>query len=709
MKDEDLRSALEYELQQSVLWSSDGVREEQLRNLQYYLGLPRGDEVDGRSQVVSWDVFEIVESAMPSFIEPFFASDSIAEFAPRTPQDEAFASQATDYVNFIVKDDNPGFMLFNTWLKDALISKIGILRADWIEQDDERVSFEGLSDEQFTMLTQQPGVEIIEHEAEPAPMPGMAELNAAQMIQQFPTGVPMLHNVTALRKRDGKVEIEAVRPELFVITKGCATPEKARLIGEVCTYTRGELHEQGFSQAYTVDSFDAGSLWQSDEHQAMREGEYRANLFEDANDESQQEVRLFRGFMRADFNGDKIAEWRRVLVGSGEKPFLENEECEYQNYCVITPIPLPHRVIGMAYADAAAQIQDINTSLTRQYLNGLYLANHPRTYVNIAAGVNMADLLNQRIGGIVRGTRPPGEAIAPLVTSVVPGAALEGLEMGQMMRERRLGITRYNQGLDADTLNKTAAGQKMIQTAGDKRQAMTLRIIAETGVRDLFRLVLRLVCQYQDRARTARLRGGWVEFDPRQWSPDMDVTVDVGVGTGDRTETVVALQQFGTYMAAAETKGLVGRDQWYEFGLMMAKAMRLKGADQKLILSPKDAPPMQPPPDPNAAKAQADMQMLSLKLEHAGQQMEMRMRADSEKINAQMMAKLQETRAQLELQSSNDARDSQREIMKAEMDAVLERRDQDLKKYLGELDAQVRLLIAGQRAEAPQEGPQSDA
>ena len=295
----------------------------------------------------------------------------------------------------------------------------------------------------------------------------------------------------------------------------------------------------------------------------------------------------------------------------------------------------------------------------------------------MSAGVNMDDLLNDRIGGIVRGTQPASVAIQPLVTNQVSGAALEGLEFGQMKRERRTGITRYNQGLDADSLNKTATGQKLIQGAGDKRQMMTLRIMAETGIRDLFRLVLRLVCEYQDRATVTRLRGEYVEFDPRMWSPDMDCTCEVGIGTGDKTETALALREFGTFMAAAEQKGLVDREQWYEFGLMIAGALGIKTADSKLLKDPKQMPPPEPQPDPEMAKLQMSIQ------------------ADSQKVQAQMQAKLQEVQANLELQQANDMRDAERERMKAEMSAALQQQELALKKYIAELEANVKLMIAG--------------
>jgi len=296
--------------------------------------------------------------------------------------------------------------------------------------------------------------------------------------------------------------------------------------------------------------------------------------------------------------------------------------------------------------------------------------------------------LNQRIGEIVGGTQPANVAIQPLITTQVSRDALEGLEFGQQKRERRTGITRYNQGLDADSLNKTATGQRLIQGAGDKRQMMTLRIMAETGRRELFRLVLTLVCEDQERAKVAPMRGTYVEFDPRQWSPDMDVTVDVGLGTGDKTETAAALREFGTFMAAAETKGLVSPKEWHQFGLMMAKALGIKTADRQLILDPANLPPPEDKPDP-------EMQKLQMQIQAEAQRVQTETQAHQAEVQAQMQAKLQEVQANLELQQANDMRDAERERMKAEMQNAMQQQELALKKYIADLEANVKLMIAG--------------
>jgi hypothetical protein len=606
MKQEQFRSVLEQKINDAYTWHNSAIRGEQRRNLQYYLGMPMGNEVDGRSQVVSWDVFETIEGALPDMVEAFFSGDSIGEFSPRGPEDEAFASQATDYVNWIVQEDNPGFLLFNTWLKDGLLSKVGIVRAKWVQQDPEKQEFKGLTEEQVTLMLSEDGVELLEASQYPAPLSEEQGMQLAQA-NMLP---PNLCDVVIKRKKPGKVALSNVEPGKFIVSKGAKQLEDATLVGEFVTYTKSQLREMGFKaeQIKELKSYDTAT----DEI----DPEADVDAQDDDADTSLHEVTLFEGFIRCDYNGDGIAEWRRVLVGSEE---LENEECDGHEYAVWTPLPIPHRVIGMAMADPVAPLQKLSTALTRQYVDSLFLANNPKTYVNMKAVTNIEDVISNRIGGVIRGNGPAQDAVQPIKTAMVATESLSGIELTQTMRERRSGMTRHNQGLEADSLNKTATGIQVLRTMGDKRLLLMLRQFAETGVKQLFRLVLKLVTRYQDMAQTVRLRNEFVTFDPRGWSAEMDVKTDVGLGTGDQSQTLAALQQFGVFMQQAAQVGLVTPQQVYEYGKALAKAAKLKGADEKFMLSPDKIQPKQTQPSPEQIKAQQEAQKLQFQAQQAMQ------------------------------------------------------------------------------------------
>ena len=688
MTEDTLLQVLQEELQQSTSWALENIRDDQVKNLQYYLGMPLGNEVKGRSQIVAWEVFEVIESSMPGFMEPFFSSDDIGKFEPRGPEDEAFADQATDYVNYIIKERNEGFLIFNTWIKDALLSKIGVVRAEWCEGEKRRKRFANLTDEQMVMLSQDADTEIIEHSA--APMPGVVG----------PDGQPfMQHEVVVLQKEAGCVEMECVKPECFLVSRKAASLEKSRILGEWVTYTRSELVEMGFKNAETVDSFDAASAGMLDnELNGLRDNNSTQPIKTSSVDKSLEEVRLFKGYMRCDYDGDGIAEWRRVLIGSGDDPVLENEEATEPNYAVITPIPIPHRIIGTAYADAARPLHELKTSLTRQYLDSLYQANRPRTYVNLDAKVSMDDLLNDRIGGLVRGRGPAADAIQPLQTAAVARDALEGLQLADTMRETRLGIPKFNPGLEADALHKTATGVRSINNLVDKRQKMTLRCMAETGIKRLFKTVLRLTVEYQDRAAVVRLRGNFVSVDPRGWNPDMDCSIEVGVGTSDEIETMQMLQQYAQYMQWAQNFGVVDQRNVYEFGVMLAKNSRIKGAEARLLSDPSKAPPKPPQQDPKLAIEQFKAQQEAQRF-----QAETALEQQKYQADAQLQMMVDKNRQEMEARQKMLEMQQQAQLaqQKAEMDAAIKQAELQFEAWKAELDNRTKLQIAGMQMAPP--------
>lgn len=627
-----LRQVLDHEIQRSVSWASSTIREEQERNLSYYLGLPMGNEVPGRSQVRSWDVFEIVESALPSFLEPLFGGDNIAEFQPRGPEDEAFASQATDYINYLVNERCDGFMVFYTWLKDALLSKVGVVRPEWVKEDPERLEYQGLTEEQATMLVNDQSVQVVEQ--------------ASNMIDVGGQMMPV-YDLTILKARPGRLNLRNIKPTEFIISKDARTPDDAYVIGEVVTYTRSELKEQGYKRWADVTDYDFHGI--ADIARVDDDEEFSI-LRDDAASPELEEVRLFMGFVKCDCNGDGVAEWRSVLVGGGPGDVLIDDEAEGQDYAVITPIPLPHKVIGMAYADPASEIQDLKTALTRQYLDSLYLANRPRTYVNMQAATGspmIEDMLSDRIGGLIRGNGPANVAFAPVQTSLVANESLQGIQFADTMRETRLGITKYNQGLDADSLNKTATGVSKIMQASEQRLKTTLRIMANTGFKRFFKIVLRLVTQHQNVQDVVRLRNEWVPFDPSSWSDQMDCKIQIGSTNGERMEEIQMLQLFGQYMQVAAPMGVVGPAQVYEYGKRLARAAKLLGADVKLLQDPAQQPPKPPQPNPDMMRAQADVQAKQADIQHKQQTAAI----DAQKARVELQIKQAELRLkELELQ-----------------------------------------------------------
>jgi hypothetical protein len=642
MTDDELRQVIDHEVSESAAWAGSVLAGDRERNLQYYYGLPMGNEVDGRSQVVSWDVFEVIESAIPSLLEPFFAGDHIGECEPASQGDEEYADQATDYINYLIKKKNDGFITFNTWVKDGLLSKVGIVRAWWdATRKTKKESYKGLTDQQLTKFTQDDTIKIVTHDAVPDPddedhreqaqaalstMPPEQQQQVMAMLQEPPK---MLHDIDIVKDSGPRgVRIDNVPPEAFILSRHAKKIADVSVIGELRRYTRSDLVEMGYDKARIAELNDY-DVSDNGRMEALRNDDRQVGRNEEAGDDSMQKITMFFGFVRVDFDGDGIAEWRRVFMGGND--LLENEEVDDHEYCIWSPILLPHRIIGMALADPVISIQDTKTALTRQYLDSLYIANNPTTFA-IDGKVNLDDLLSTRIGRVVRIKEL--NAVGPLTTSLVANESLQGIELANSMREERIGVSRLNQGLDADALNKTATGAKIATDRDQKREKMMLRVFAETGVKDLFKRVLKLTCEYQDKPSTIRMRDTWVEYDPRNWSSEMDVNINVGLGTGDKSETVQFLGMMATYFQQAMPLGIVRPENIYNLGKMLLKAGNIQGGEAKLLTDPASATPVPQQKTPEQTLAEAELQIEQMRQQGKMAEAQQKKESDAAKLQA---------------------------------------------------------------------------
>lgn len=664
--EEKFEKILDDGIQEATAWQEEHLSSDRSRNYRYYMGRMDPGPA-GRSQATSWDVFETVESALPDLTEIFLGADNIAEYEPVGEEDEEFAAQATDYINYVVQKQNPGFLLFVTWIKDALLSKMGVVRAYWAETDSIKDrEYTGVGEDWLTQLLDAEDTKAVWQESYDDPEDLKARAAAegalntlapeirAQVLAQLQEPVAQLYNIKIRQTRkSGRVYIDNVQPENFIITPRAKTVGASELCGELKVLTRSDMRELGYpkvkvDEVRSLDSVvleDVGIAEEADEETL---GVATLRDRQDEEDDSNEQVLVFDGFIKVDYDGDGISEWRHVVRGGNIT--LVNEEAEAPDFVTMSPILIPHRLTGMALADIVAPLQEVSTAMTRQYIDSLVLANNPRTYA-LENQVNMDDLLNNRIGGTVR-IKSMG-AVGPLQTVNVASSALEGIEFMDSRRELRTGITRYNQGLDADSLNKTATGVSKIMSAGDRRKVMMARIMAETGVKDLFRLLLRLVVENQDKASTIRLRGKWVEIDPAPWSVDMDVTVDTGLGTGDKSELVGILNMILSVQKEAMMNKLplVDLQNMYNTMAAILKATGIKGIG-KFFKDPSTLPPpdpnQKPEPTPEQALAEATVKAEEIKAEVAMKRMEADMAIKSKELEIRMVD-LQIKQADLQL------------------------------------------------------------
>ena len=165
ISDIELRSIISGEINNALGFMGGSLSSQRKKSLEYYLGEKLGTEIDGRSQVISTDVADTVETILPNLLRIFTASNNVVRCEPVKAEDVALADQATNYINYVFNKDNSGFSILYTWFKDALLEKNGIVKVFWDEsQKVEYETYKNLSDTDYQLLLNDDSIEVVDEE-----------------------------------------------------------------------------------------------------------------------------------------------------------------------------------------------------------------------------------------------------------------------------------------------------------------------------------------------------------------------------------------------------------------------------------------------------------------------------------------------------------------------------------------------------------------
>ena len=551
LSDPKLRSLLSNQIENALGYLGGNLSESRRKSLEYYLGDKLGTEIDGRSQVVSTDVADTIESILPNLLRVFTASDKVVRCEPVTAEDVPLAEQATAYLNHVFYKDNNGFQLLYNFFKDALIEKNGFLKIYYDES--EKVEFEtykNLSKAEKDLLEDtKDEIEIIEEEEiedETAKEQFEALLEQYEDqgadVSQVQEPDFILYNCKIKRtKKTGKIKIESVPPEEFLIDRNAKSIDDADFVSHKVLMSRSDLVAMGYDEDEVNDlPTSEEDIYNTEEITRQRNiDEYPVDS---ATDKSTEKVLIYESYVKYDYDEDGIAELRRIVsAGDDGSMVLENMPCDNVPFVTVTPIPMPHRFYGRSISELVEDIQLMKSTVMRQLLDNMYLTNNNRVAI-MDGMVNMDDLLTTRPGGVVRTKQPPGQVMQPLQAQPISQQAFPMLSYLDSVREARTGITKSAQGLDADTLNsKTATGVNTLMTQTQMRSELIARIFAETGVKDLFRKIFELMVKYQDRERVVMLNNQYVPVKPTEWKDKFNISIVVGLGTGSKEQQTVML------------------------------------------------------------------------------------------------------------------------------------------------------------------------
>jgi len=667
MDDVQLGSIVSGEITDALNHFDSEYTQDRLRALDFYLGEPLGNEVEGRSSVVATELADTVEAIMPNLMRVFTTNDKYVRFAPRSGEDVEAAEQASDYVNYIIQNQNDGYKLLHTFFKDALLFRAGVIKFFYEEVDEvDEEEYFGLSEPEMVLLLNDPNIEIV----------SQSETVMSSYTDEDGTDVPLdvqYDMSVRVTRKSGQIKAINVPPEEFLVSRHAVNLDDCHFVAHRTSMTVSELIAMGYDRDI-IEQYAGENELDTDREVYNRFQDLEAATGVDPADPTLRSVIYHECIMNVDYDGDGIAERRRICaIGSDGDYILHNEPWDHMPFAVCSPILMPHRLIGRSIYDLTEDLQVIKTTLMRQYLDSVYSSTLPRM-IAVEGQVNLDDLLDGSAGGVIR-ARQPG-MVQQITGASVGGEIRPLMDYLDSVKETRTGMSRASQGLSPDALQSSTASAVAATVRGAQVKLESYaRTMAETGVKDLFKGILHLVLKHDNKPKVFRLRNNFVPINPAEWKSQFDTIVQVGLGTTD-DETKIAfltqvaakqeqiLMQMGpqnpivsmeqyvnTLRSIAEIGGFKDVDQFFNSPQMIRQQMMMQQQQQQA-----------PQPDPEMLKLQQELEMDRAKAEAdiqlAREKMEAEMQLEREKMAMQMELRRQELQAEAELRVAKAVTDA---------------------------------------------------
>jgi hypothetical protein len=529
---QEIESIVQAAIGDAVDFIEGEISQDRIKAQRYYDGQVDIGYEDGRSKVVATKVRDTVRAVKPSLMRVFLSTSKPVEFTPKGPEDVASAEQATSFIHHEFGRLN-GYRVLNDAFHDALVKKQGIAKAYWLTTTSADIyTFTDLSDDEYTYLLDDDSVTVIEHSVEYS-----MSIDMNGMEVEAP-----VHSVKLSRQKEkGEMRIESVPPEEFFINRDARTLQDAYIVAHRTEMRAGDLIAMGFEpeDVLKMGSLDDGSEM-TEAEVFERRGYSSDQSDEDINDPTMRNVTVTEAYMRIDVDGTGVPVLHKILCGGTSYEMLDYEPIDEVPFAKFEIDPEPHAFYGRSLAEIVIDDQDAATSILRGVLDNVAMVNTPRLSV-VENQANMDDVLNNEVGGIIR-MRQPG-AVMPLSIPFTAGQTLSALSYLDSMVETRTGVTRASMGLDPDAMQSTtkAAVTATVQAAAGQVEVM-VRNLAD-GMKDLFGIMLRLYAKNIDEDQMMRFNGSFVPVDPRVWNTSMDVSINVGLGTGREEEKTMGLNQ----------------------------------------------------------------------------------------------------------------------------------------------------------------------
>lgn len=697
-----------------IAQSTGDVSDQRLLGIKYYNRDYFGGEVAGWSDFVSSDVFDAVEWTLAECMDIFFGTSPIGTFVADNMDDVEAAEQETKMVKNIIEEKNNGFLLFYTWLKDALIQKNGIVKCYWDEVvHEEKETYRDKSFGAFASLMQDKDVEVTAVTVRL----GDQELSIED-VQGMPPEMLLqaTFDIDCVRKSDvSQVRIENVQPENFFVDKTHASLDlsKAMFVAERVFVRRSDLYAMKYD-IEKVDSIPKTTILFNSQEERARDGDkinYFINIGSGDSGTLTDRLEILEVYFRADVNKTKEGDLRlyRAIVGgtfgfnqagNGVNVVLECEEVDSIPYCALSPNIIPHRFWGISKFDEVGDIQRYKSSLMRGVLNNMIQHNAPQTFVEATVGLDLDSVADAS----------PGEYhlvnnVAGILSHNVEYVADKNIPILTLLdevAERRTGISKVTQGLDPQALSEsTQFVGASIMNASQKKLKNILRIFAETGIKSLYLRVHELLRKYAQDAMILRDEGKYIEIDPREWRKRKSFDITIGSGRSDKDAKIAALQGvLGLQRDIAASGGIDNNPLLTPMNLYktMSELVTLSGLGdvENYFSNPENFQPAPPPPAPMDKAMDIEEARVTADASYKAESLHLeKYKADIEAQISKEKIELERDRIKLkimELNNSVNENNTAEQENENENETEMEDEDKDLERRNKELELESKQL-----------------
>lgn len=609
LEESELLSLLERNLDAADTYTESLVGEQRDKSHRYYFGEPLGNEKPGRSQHVSRDVFDAVESTKALLLDTFTADRRVVEFTPETNEDIEAARQATEFVNYLFYRQNNGFKVLQDTIHDGLVSKLGVVkrwydkRYSYIQED-----FADLDEAQFVMLASDPDVEITTLD-QTVVQPEMVDPMTGMVV------MPAVTTYTGELKRridKSQVRVDNLEPEKLYISPRAKTLEDADFVSYRYEKEIGELLEDGYDPEKVEDLDEELDTYRDSTLGRDSYDEFSAETSMRDDHPNRSYVTIYESYIR--IYDPEVESRCTYKVVHSRRTLLDMEKVESHPFRGWCPFPVPHKAIGLSLADVTMDLQKSQSTLKRSVIDNAFLTNTSRWVANLSLVRNPRDLIDNKLGAVIDvNAMDPSSVVQPLNTPQISPNVFTTMELLEQEKESRSGSSRMSKGMDSDVVSKQNSSDLITRymNASNRRTMVMARNFAESFLKPLMFDLYRLAIENDTQPRMMQLSGKFVPIDPKQLRERTEMDVAVALTPDARAaeaRTLTMLDQMWT--ANPQDPTLNGMYQTQQRFALLARAvdlMGLKGGD-KYLMSPM-SPEYQQGQQQNAQQAEQQKQM----------------------------------------------------------------------------------------------------